>query len=72
MTDKKSRLRVGKTSTQNSEKAQFETAFNKGEDVPMKRLNTNIPADLHMKLKRIALERGQSMTGIVSEWIESL
>lgn len=52
------------------EEPQFQQSFQKKtEDV--KALNILIPTELHNKLKKLSIDRGEPMREIVAQWIEN-
>lgn len=55
-------------STGNKE-AQFEKSFQDRNPEETKALNVLIPTELHNKLKKLAVDRGEPMRDIVAQWI---
>lgn len=52
-----------------SEKAQFEKSFQNKNPEDVKALNVLIPTELHNKLKRLSIDRGEPMREIIAQWI---
>ena len=42
----------------------------KAEEVPVKRMNLNVPVDLHNSFKSTTAAEGQNMTDVLIEFIE--
>lgn len=52
-----------------NKEAQFEKSFQDKHPEDVKALNVTIPAELHNKLKKLAVDRGEPMREIIAQWI---
>lgn len=63
-------LKAGRPSARRNQEVSLESLSKK--PVEMKRVNFDLPVELHQKLRRYALDKNKSMREILTEIIESL
>lgn len=72
MNAKKGTLSAGRPSVRAGDKRKMATLASMGDDQPKKRVNFDLPADQHAKLKVYAARQGKTVKELLTEFVAQL
>ena len=72
MSSKKGTLSAGRPSVRASEKRKAATLASLSDEQPKKRVNFELPADQHAKLKIYATRQGKTVKALLTEYVAQL